>query len=101
MSFLCSRHDGWVSAVKEQAGSRIGVVVDNWLKMMPNKNNAVDIRSEVSRLETPYMVGFRLGMTSSTVIGRKLERLYDLPSDTPLEIGELLKVLDRRTVRTA
>ena len=38
------------------------------------------------RLDTPSSSGFRRGMTSTGVIARKLETIYDLPSDTPSEM---------------
>ena len=66
---------------------------------MRTNDTIMNAREGVARLETPQTVGFRVGMSSSTVIGRKLERIYDLPSDTPREIGELLKVLDSQVVR--
>ena len=46
------------------------------------------------RLETPPMAGFRPGMSSSSVIGRKLGSLYNVPADPKREIETVLETLD-------
>ena len=56
----------------------------------------MDAKSGDFRLETPMMTGYRAGMSSSSMIGRKLGRLYDPPADMPSEIDEVLRVLDRK-----
>lgn len=50
------------------------------------------------RLETPSMVGFRTGMSSCSVIGRKLGSMYSVPADCPERMSTLIKAIDR-TVR--
>ncbi len=47
-----------------------------------------------ARLETPDTVGFRAGMTSAGVIGRKLGKIYTPPVDAPKAIGELASIID-------
>ena len=51
------------------------------------------------RLETPSMTGFRPGMSSSSVIARKLGAVYDVPADRKQEIECALQTLDRRLTR--
>ena len=53
-------------------------------------------KAEDFRLETPSMTGFRAGMSSSKVIGRKLDRLYNPPADMPSDFGQLLQLIDRK-----
>ena len=53
-----------------------------------------------NRLESPAMVGFRSGMTSTGVIGRKLCQMYTPPVDAPKAIGELATVIDREIERS-
>ena len=63
--------------------------------IMMTKKIAANADSETGRLETPRAVGYRSGMTSSGVIGRKLGHLYAVPADMPDRIDELLQVLER------
>ena len=65
---------------------------------MDRKDFAMNANAATLRLETPRATGYRAGMTSSSMIARKLERLYDLPADMPREIGDILQVLDRKTL---
>jgi hypothetical protein len=46
-----------------------------------------------SRLETPAAAGFRSGMSSSGVIGRKLGSLYQVKSEIPQDIHSALRDL--------
>lgn len=64
--------------------------------MMSTNETATGGEQRVARLETPEMAGYRAGMASSHVIGRKLDRLYGLPSDMPRKMGEALRAIDRR-----
>ncbi len=50
---------------------------------------------ERMRLDTPRSSGYRRGMTSTGVIARKLETIYDLPASTPSEIERALDAIDR------
>lgn len=54
---------------------------------------------ETCRLETPSMSGYRPGMSSSCVIGRKLGMMYDVPADMMNDIEGLLRALDRKLAR--
>ena len=45
-------------------------------------------------METPLMTGFRPGMSSSSVIGRKLGSLYSVPAEPTREIETVLETLD-------
>ncbi len=63
---------------------------------MRSRDYAMDAKSEAFRLETPAMSGFRAGMSSSSMIGRKLGRLYNPPADMPSDIGQLIQVIDRK-----
>ena len=53
-------------------------------------------RGHAARLETPPMTGFRPGMSSSSVIGRKLGSLYNVPAEPKREIETVLETLDDR-----
>ncbi len=64
---------------------------------MRSRDFTMNVKSESLRLETPYLTGFRAGMSTSSMIARRLGRLYDLPADTPREICDLLQALDRKT----
>ena len=66
---------------------------------MDRKDFAMSPKASTLRLETPHASGYRAGMSSSSMIARKLERLYNLPADTPREICDILQVLDRKTLR--
>lgn len=55
----------------------------------------MDQRRDVGRLETPSSVGYRAGMSSCGVIGRKLSSLYSIPDDTPEQIDDLIEQIDR------
>ena len=57
-------------------------------------SNVMQLRA--GRLESPKMAGYRVGMSSSTVIGRKLGAVYDVPADRKTEIESALQTLDRR-----
>ena len=52
------------------------------------------------RLESPKMAGYRSGMSSFSVIGRKLGLVYDVPADSKTEIESALQTLDRRMTKT-
>ena len=54
---------------------------------------------EGDRLETPVVAGYRTGMSSSGIIGHRLGRMYQLSSDVPREIGEMLQVLANKMPR--
>ena len=56
-------------------------------------------KSDENRLETPFMVGYRTGMSSTGVIARKLGSMYDVPSDILHEMESLLRALDRNIGR--
>ncbi len=66
---------------------------------MDRKDFAMDGNATTMRLETPHASGYRVGMSSSSMIARKLERLYNPPGDMPRAICDMLEVLDRKTVR--
>ena len=66
---------------------------------MDFKDFAMSSKNSTDRLETPQASGYRVGMSSSSMIARKLERLYHLPADMPREIGDMLQVLDRKIPR--
>lgn len=63
---------------------------------MLNKKTIKNADGETNRLETPRTLGYRMGMNSSGVIGRRLENLYEVPDETPMRFDELLRVLDGR-----
>lgn len=42
------------------------------------------------------MAGFRTGMSSPGVIGRKLDKIYRVPNEIPREIGTLLHAIDEK-----
>ncbi len=54
---------------------------------------------EENRLETPSMSGFRRGMSSSGMIGRRLGSMYEVDSDLPHEMHSALRALHSRFVR--
>lgn len=54
-----------------------------------------------NRLETPSMAGYRRGMSSSGVIGRRLGSMYGIEPDLPREIDLALRQLDSRVGRVA
>ena len=64
---------------------------------MDRKDFAMTNTASTPRLETPKVSGYQNGMSSSSMIARKLERLYGLPGDTPREFFEILQTLDRKT----
>ena len=66
---------------------------------MDRKDFAMNATASTLRLETPKASGYRSGMSSSSMIARKLERIYSLPSDMPREMGEILQLIDRKTLR--
>lgn len=51
---------------------------------------------EADRLETPAMAGYRRGLSSSGVIGRKLGGMYHVPADAVSAIESLLRALERK-----
>ncbi len=61
----------------------------------------MDAKVEGDRLETPVMAGYRAGMSSSSMIGRRLGRMYEQSSDVPREIGDLLQLLARKMFRAS
>ena len=63
---------------------------------MLNNKITITASTEACRLETPRAMGFRTGMSSTGMIGRRLENLFEVPAETPRGMDELLKVLDRR-----
>ncbi len=63
---------------------------------MLNKKFVMNVHEQAGRLETPRAVGYRVGMTSPGIIGRRLGHLYEVPDETPRRFGELLQVLDQR-----
>ena len=79
----------WMSLVTREAAAQ-----GQWSATMLNKKIIINADSEAYRLETPRTVGFRVGMTSSGVIGRRLENLFEVPMETPRKIDELLRALD-------
>ena len=56
-------------------------------------------KAEGDRLETPVMAGYRAGMSSSSMIGRRLGRMYEQSSEMPREIGDALQMLARKMFR--
>ena len=48
------------------------------------------------RLETPSTAGFRSGMTASRLIGGRLGRMYDPPSEIPSEMDNLIRAIDAK-----
>ena len=63
---------------------------------MSRSNERRNLRHPRERLETPGAVGYRPGMSSSTVIGRKLGSLYELPVERKREIETALETLDTK-----
>lgn len=59
-----------------------------------NERRNIVGRNARERLETPNSVGYRPGMTSYSMIGRKLGSLYELPADRKREIETALETLD-------
>lgn len=64
------------------------------------KIDTMDANGHVDRLETPLMAGFRAGMSSCGVIGRKLGKMYNVPSDRPDRIETLIRAIDRAIGRS-
>ncbi len=58
--------------------------------------NSIDRAERMGRLETPSMAGYRQGMSSFSVISRKLGALYDVPSDSRRDIEAALQTLDSK-----
>ena len=56
-------------------------------------------KNEGDRLETPVVAGYRMGMSSSGMIGHRLGRMYGLSSELPREIGEMLQALANKMSR--
>lgn len=54
---------------------------------------------QVNRLETASTAGYRVGMSSSGVIGRKLGAVYSVDSHVPCEMNTLLSQLQSKLVR--
>ena len=61
-----------------------------------NERRNIMGRNARERLETPVTVGYRPGMSSCTVIGRKLGSLYGVPADPKREIETALETLDTK-----
>lgn len=62
-------------------------------------SNGREFELAENRLESPAMVGFRSGMTSTGVIGRKLSKIYTPSDDAPKAIGDLAGAIDREIGR--
>ena len=60
----------------------------------------MNAKSDMNRLETPVMAGFRAGMSSCSIIGRKLGAMYNVPSDRHDRIEALLRTIDRTIGRS-
>ena len=56
------------------------------------RNNAIQT-IEVC-LETPRVTGYRAGMSSTSLIGRRLARVYEVGADVPRDISALLRDLN-------
>ena len=66
---------------------------------MRTKDFAMNPKPDGDRLETPVTAGYRAGMSSSSLIGRRLGRMYEQSSEIPREIGDMLQVLARKVFR--
>lgn len=53
-------------------------------------------RFDPGRLETPWMSGYRSGMTTSRLIGGRLGRLYNPPAEIPSEMDSLIRAIDAK-----
>ena len=69
------------------------------MRALDDRVNGIDLGVGEARLETPQTVGFRPGMTSTGVIGRKLGTIYTPQPDAPKAIGDLADVIDRELER--
>lgn len=58
--------------------------------------NQFSMTPESNRLETPTMTGYRAGMSSQGVIGRKLGAVYGVQPELPEEMDAALQDLDDR-----
>ena len=61
-----------------------------------NERRTITGQHARERLETPVAVGYRPGMSSCSVIGRKLGSLYDVPAERKREIETALETLDSK-----
>ena len=66
---------------------------------MRTNDFAMNAKAEGDRLETPVTAGYRTGMSSSSMIGRRLGRMYEPAGEVPREIGDALQVLARKMYR--
>ena len=48
------------------------------------------------RLETPRHAGYRHGMSAAHLIGARLANVYELASDVPGDMGDVLRSLDAK-----
>jgi hypothetical protein len=62
---------------------------------MRQKGTETDARTRSPSLLDPRAVGFRHGMSASSVIGSSLGALYHPPRETPERLRDLLLQLDR------
>ena len=60
------------------------------------EQNRGSVALDDCRLETPAMVGYRFGMSSSGVIGRKLSAVYGVANELPREMDRAIRQLHDR-----
>ncbi len=63
----------------------------------PNRGSATLDRD---RLETPLMAGYRAGMSSSSVIGRKLSSIFGVEASMPREMDCCIRELQTKLGRS-
>ncbi len=64
--------------------------------MPPFEKHSRGIAVDTSRLETPSMMGYRFGMSSSGVIGRKLNAVFGVESNVPREMDTVIRELQSK-----